>query len=210
MYAKARKAADAIDGIVFKTCKNKFEVCKGMQDLAIAVVMQPSDACYYECISNVQATYLDLDLKVKDCVCVPPKVEADKQEMPKQCLKLLEWGYQTYLEKPFNLDMVTIGESCGKEKVSFHIHVYDGMNAWKIGLTNGEEYYRCQKYFITLLRKETLENPEIQDCLTFKRNNNVIDSVIDNAPYNSKGNQPLRTLLSSKVGSNRFMTPYDG
>ena len=37
-----------------------------------------------------------------------------------------------------------------------------------------------------------------------------MDSVVDIAPYNSRGNQFLRTLLSAKVGSNRWMLPLDG
>ena len=44
----------------------------------------------------------------------------------------------------------------------------------------------------------------------FTRTNGILDSVVDPAPYNSCGTQSFRTLLSAKLGSNRWMVPYDG
>lgn len=91
--------------------------------------MQPSDVCYYECVTDIQITYLDLDLKSSDCISMPPKLVDDKWEMARQCLKLLEWGFRTILHKPFDLNMVTVGDSCGRKKISYHIMVYDGNHA---------------------------------------------------------------------------------
>ena len=43
----------------------------------------------------------------------------------------------------------------------------------------------------------------------FTRNLGEVDSVIFTNPYNSKGNQSFRTLLSKKIGSTRLLNPYD-
>ena len=60
------------------------------------------------------------------------------------------------------------------------------------------------------MREEALNNPEKWDCLTFLRHDGQVDSVIDTNPYNSKGTQSFRTLLSSKISENRVLKPFDG
>ena len=55
-----------------------------------------------------------------------------------------------------------------------------------------------------------LASPERWRKLTFLRHTGVLDTVIDLNPYNSKGTQPFRTLLSAKIGSSRYMRPYNG
>ena len=74
-------------------------------------------------------------------------------------------------------------------------------------MRNQPPYNSSQKHFITILKLETLKNPQKKDCLTYKNTGNVIDSVVDIKPYNSVGNQSFRTLFSAKVGSSRFMIP---
>ena len=63
---------------------------------------------------------------------------------------------------------------------------------------------------MVLLRNKTLNNPVLWDALVFTRTSGAKDSVIDIAPYNSKGSQSFRTLLSAKLGTQRFMLPLDG
>ena len=130
--------------------------------------------------------------------------------MAEQCLKLLSWGYEKYLNVSFTLDDVTIGESCGSEKYSFHVMIYNGTHVWDTGKANRPPYNSSQHYFMKLLREETLRDPVLWDCLTFVGTTGIINSVIDLTPYNSKGNQALRTLMSSKRGSSRILKPYDG
>lgn len=55
-----------------------------------------------------------------------------------------------------------------------------------------------------------MSNPDIWDALVFKRTTGIIDSVLDINPYNSKGTQSFRTLLSAKIGTQRVMLPLDG
>ena len=130
--------------------------------------------------------------------------------MVSQCLELFKIFYEKYLGTSFTLDHVTVGESCGSDKLSFHIMIYDGKYAWNTGLAKQPPYNSSQKTFINLMREETLKNPERWDCLTFVRKDGKIWSVIDTSPYNSKGTQSFRTLLSSKISENRVLKPFDG
>ena len=118
--------------------------------------------------------------------------------MVTKCLQLFRLFYEKYLQTSFSLDHVTIGESCGSQKLSFHIMIYCGKYACNTGLAKEPPYNSSQKTFITLMRDETLNYPEKWDCLTFLRHDGLIDSVIDTNPYNSKGTQSFRTLLSSR------------
>ena len=105
---------------------------------------------------------------------------------------------------------VTIGDGSGPDKISYHIMIYDGVHAWDTGLAKNPPYSSGQKGFIALLREETLRNPKRWNNLTYKDKHSNLSSVIDTIPYNSKGNQSFRTLLSAKIGTNRWMLPYDG
>ena len=64
-------------GIVYKTSKYDFAVAKSFGSFAQKVLAQQSNVCMYEVISHRQCTYLDLDLKTKDCVSVPSRVKED-------------------------------------------------------------------------------------------------------------------------------------
>ena len=74
--------------------------------------------------------------------------------MVSQCLELFKLFYEKYLQTSFSLDHVTIGESCGSEKLSFHIMIYDGKYAWNTGLANEPPYNSNQQTFITLMRDD--------------------------------------------------------
>ena len=89
---------------------------------------KPADICYYEVVSDRQCTYFDLDLKMCDCKFLPPKLQHDNLALVRQFLALLEWGYRKYLDLPLDLDAVTIGNGCGKEKISFHVMLYDNIH----------------------------------------------------------------------------------
>ena len=69
--------AEQTNGIVYKTSKYDFAVAKSFWDFAVKVLIQQSNACYYELIIHKQCTYLDLDLKTKDCVSLPSRVKED-------------------------------------------------------------------------------------------------------------------------------------
>ena len=60
------------------------------------------------------------------------------------------------------------------------------------------------------MREETLAHLERWSKLTFQSKTGEWESVIDLNPYNSKGTQSFRTLLSAKIGSSRYMRPYNG
>ena len=77
-YLESLEIAQKIGGIVYKTSKYDFDVAKSFTSFAIKVMMQTSDQCMYEIISNQQTTYLDLDLKKKDCSVFPQKVLSNK------------------------------------------------------------------------------------------------------------------------------------
>ena len=77
-YLEALAAAQKINGIVVKTRRNDFAPCKSLWSFAIAVCNHPQDASYYEVVSDKQCTYLDLDLKRKNCVDFPSEVKIDK------------------------------------------------------------------------------------------------------------------------------------
>ena len=80
---------------------------------------------------------------------------------------------------------------------------------WSTGLSKHPPFQSSQRHFIGILKRETLHNPAKWDALTYKMANGVVASVIDIMPYNSKNNQSFRTILSAKIGSGRFMYPYD-
>ena len=80
--------------------------------------------------------------------------------MVRQCIELLQLGYKNCLNMSFTLDDVTIGESCGPDKVSFHIMVYDGKYAWDTGLSKIPPFNSSQRTFIEWLKAETLLNPD--------------------------------------------------
>lgn len=89
-YAEALSCANRVGGIVIKTKWNKFEVAYSFWDFALSIAKMPNDLCYYEIVSNKQCTYLDLDMKINNCLSIPVKLRADIWEMPRQCLKLLD------------------------------------------------------------------------------------------------------------------------
>ena len=74
----------------------------------------------------------------------------------------------------FTLDDVTISESCGPEKVSFHMMVYDGKTAWDTGLSNKPTLKSSQRHSIDWLRAETLLHPDKYNCVTFTTKSGVI------------------------------------
>ena len=70
--------ANKSGGIVIKTSKYNWEVASSFWSFAVAVSRQRRyDVCYYEVVSNQQCTYVDLDLKRKNCSVLPPKLELD-------------------------------------------------------------------------------------------------------------------------------------
>ena len=89
-YAKYLKAAREIGGIVYKKRFNVFAIASSLQSLAIDVEKQPPGICFYELVSDRQCTYLDLDLKTRDCQKIPAKLKTDNREMARQAIKLLE------------------------------------------------------------------------------------------------------------------------
>ena len=96
-YLKAKAAADAIDGIVYKTSRYEFRVARDYESLAEKVLCEfakrrgtARDQCIYEIISHEQITYADLDLKQKECSSMSKKLETDKSQMAIQYMELLE------------------------------------------------------------------------------------------------------------------------
>ena len=81
--------AEQINGIVYKTSKYYFPVAKSFWDFAVKVLTQHCNACYFELISHKQSTYLDLDLRTKDCVSLPSRLMEDPQIMIRRCVELL-------------------------------------------------------------------------------------------------------------------------
>ena len=77
-YLECLARAQKIDGIVYKTSKYDFDVAKSFMIFAVKVMTQTSDQCMYEVISHKQTTYLDLDLKKKDCKFIPQKLLSNK------------------------------------------------------------------------------------------------------------------------------------
>ena len=77
-----------------------------------------------------------------------------------QCIELLEYAYKKFLNSLFTLNDVIIGDSCGEDKVSFHLMIYDGQKAWDTGYAKEKPFNSSQKHFVSLLRNETLRNPE--------------------------------------------------
>ena len=128
-YSESLIQAQRIGGIVYKYSNYNFAVASSFWSFAIKVLMQRTEECMYEVISNKQTTYLDLDLKSKDYKYLPQNLKVNPRNMVKQCLKLLSWGYNTYLNTAFSLDHVTIGESNGDDKISYHIIIYDQIHA---------------------------------------------------------------------------------
>ena len=159
--------------------------------------------CYFEVVSSKQCTYLDLDLKAEDCIELPIGLQSDRTNMAKQCLELLHWAYEVYLGIRLDMSHVTIGHGSGPDKISYHIMIYDGVHAWETGLSNSPPFSSGQKGFITLLKEEILRNPKRWNNLTYMDKQSTLSSVIETNP-NSKGNQPFRTLLSAKIGTNLF------
>ena len=129
MYLEFLDKAKSIGGIVYKTKFNRFSICKSLWSLALLVIRQPRNICYYELVTNQQSTYLDLDLKVEQCKMLPPALIADRRNMAKQCIQLLEWGYEKYLGLELNRLHVTIGDGSGPDKISYHLMVYDEIHS---------------------------------------------------------------------------------
>ena len=48
--------------------------------------------------------------------------------MAKQCLELLRWAYEVYLGVVLDMSHITIGDGSGRDKISYHIMIYDGVN----------------------------------------------------------------------------------
>ena len=76
-YDKCLIEAVQCNGIVYKTSKYDFAVARSFESFALKVLTQHSDVCFYEVVSHKQCTYLDLDLKTKDCVSLPSRVKED-------------------------------------------------------------------------------------------------------------------------------------
>ena len=96
-YLEAKAAANDTDGIVYKTNSNEFRVARDYESLAVKVSCEfarprgtPMDQCIYEVVPHEQITYADLDLKWKECISMPKKLEADKYQMAIQYMDLLE------------------------------------------------------------------------------------------------------------------------
>ena len=123
--------ANEIGGIVFKSSKYVFGIANSFWSFAVKVFMEcrNPEVCFHEIISQEQCMYVDLDLKRKDCLCFPKDVTRYSKEMVREFLDLLKWGFEMYLNVPFNLDHVTIGDSSATEKVSFHVSLYDEVHA---------------------------------------------------------------------------------
>ena len=123
--------ANEIGGIVFKSSKYVFGIANSFWSFAVKVFMEcrNPEVCFHEIISQEQCMYVDLDLKRKDCLCFPIDVTRYSKEMVREFLDLMKWGFEMYLNVPFNLDHVTIGDSSATEKVSFHVSLYDEVHA---------------------------------------------------------------------------------
>ena len=79
--------------------------------------------------------------------------------MAEQCLELLTKGYKRYLNTTFTRDHDTFGDACGPGKISYQIIIYDNGHTQNIGHTNQQPYNSSQKKFITMMRMETLSDP---------------------------------------------------
>ena len=144
------------------------------------VIRQPEDVCIYELVSNKQCTYLDVDLKVRDCLTMSPEIQEDRWVVARQVLELLRWGYDKYLGVSLQSSHITIGDGSGSDKISYHFIVYDGIHAWETGLAKEPPFTSSQREFISLLRAETLRNHERWCYLTFiHKRSSVLASVID-------------------------------
>ena len=77
MYYDFLKKAESLNSIVYKTRFNRFAICKSLWSLALKIVRQPIDICFYELVTRKQCTYFDLDLKVEECVALPKDVAND-------------------------------------------------------------------------------------------------------------------------------------
>ena len=78
----SRKSGQDWRNSVIKTSKYKYEVATSFWSFAINVslpvpLQRKEDVCYYEVISNQQCTYVDLDLKRKNCLKLTPKLESN-------------------------------------------------------------------------------------------------------------------------------------
>ena len=89
MYNDFLKRAKSLRSIVYKTRFNRFAICKSLWSLALKVIRQPIDVCFYELITSKQCTYFDLDLKVEEYVVVPKGVANDPWAMLHQFIELL-------------------------------------------------------------------------------------------------------------------------
>ena len=79
--------------------------------------------------------------------------------MLRQFIELLSWGYEKYLDIVLDKEHITIGDSTGVGKVSFHVMVYDGIHAWDNGLSKQPPFTSSQRHFVELLKNESLQNP---------------------------------------------------
>ena len=82
------------------------------------VIRQPEDVCIYELVSNKQCTYLDVDLKVRDCLTMSPEIQEDRWVVARQVLELLRWGYDKYLGVSYRAHILRLAMEVDQTK--FH------------------------------------------------------------------------------------------
>ena len=159
--AECVKIIEKHGGVIYKTRYNSFDVISSLWRLAIEIARKPPGICFYEVVSHKQCTYFDLDLKICDCAFIPHKLKKDNTSLVRQFLELLRWGYRNYLDMALDLETVIVGNGSGKDKISYHVMVYDGVYCWDTGLAKKPPYQSSNKHFVCFLRQETLQNPDI-------------------------------------------------
>ena len=127
--AESLRRAQETGGIVYKFTNFDFAVTSSFLSFATLVVMEKFDECMYEVVSNQQTTYLDLDLKTKEYKFLPKRLIGNSRMMAEQCLALLTYSYERYLNTTFTRDHVTFGDASGPGKISYHIIIYDKVHA---------------------------------------------------------------------------------
>lgn len=195
--------------VVFKPSFKTFHICP-LKMLHTIPIKYPEMSAF-ECVSDAYFddemgchTYVDIDI-------TSPRKEITYTLVIDRVTKYLLETFQEHTSAKMDIE----GFRCfwcvaddDPNKLSIHGVIQHPCFIWKYGY-NKDDVRHSQKHFIQLVNQRIIEKQDTILLGTTTRNGiPIVESYVDEAPYNTKGNASIRLCGSSKNGKRRLI-PID-